>query len=250
MAMYAQYFRGRKALPLVARAINIRPSLVAPAAASDRYGAARSSSGSSAGLGLGLGLALTLAAWDDRSTCDGEKIVWVDAHGKKVAVHQKERPHSPEEAGLPELSKPNRYFPYVILGYGVAGRAALAALLERDPLAKVLVVDAHADASLNDPNFPTDSGGGGGGGGIPSAWMSRGETAAASSAGAGVEFAVGARAIALNPDLGQVILSSLRPPPLASTAAQLSENGVPRRNSTRDTLESAPNSTGESERVQ
>ncbi|CAM9684449.1 unnamed protein product, partial [Ectocarpus sp. 4 AP-2014] len=62
---------------------------------------------------------------------------------------------------------------YVILGYGVAGRAALAALLERDPVAKVLVVDARADASLNAPNFPTDSGGGGGGGGIKSAWITR-----------------------------------------------------------------------------
>ncbi|CAN0501795.1 unnamed protein product, partial [Ectocarpus sp. 12 AP-2014] len=65
---------------------------------------------------------------------------------------------------------------YVILGYGVAGRAALAALLERDPMAKVLVVDAHADASLNAPNFPKDSGGGGGGGGIPSARNSTRDT--------------------------------------------------------------------------
>ncbi|CAM9351720.1 unnamed protein product, partial [Ectocarpus sp. 8 AP-2014] len=250
MAMYAQYLQGRKALPLVVRAINSRTRLVAPAAASDRYGAARSSRGSSAGLGLGLGLALTLAAWDDRSTCDGEKIIWVDAHGKKVAVHQKERPHSPEEAGQSELSKPDRYFPYVILGYGVAGRAALAALLERDPLAKVLVVDARAEASLNALNFPTDSGGGGGGGGITSAWMSMRETPAAASPGAGVEFAAGARAIALNAYLGQVILSSLRPLPLASTAAELLEKGVPRRNSTRDTLESAPSLTGESGRVQ
>ncbi|CAN0181141.1 unnamed protein product, partial [Ectocarpus fasciculatus] len=140
-----------------------------------------------------------------------------------------------------------RYFPYVILGYGVAGRAALAALLERDPLAKVLVVDARTDASLNVPDLPTESGGDRHGGGLTSAWMSRRKTAAA-SAGAAVEFATGARAIALNADLGQVILSSLRPPPLASTATELAEK-VPRRNSMRETpIESAPTLTDESGR--
>lgn len=87
-----------------------------------------------------------------------------------------------------------RYYPYVILGYGVAGRAALAALLERDPAAKVLVVDARGDVGL-DP-LPTQ----GNGSGLASAWM-------APKKAAGVEFARGARATALNADLGLVTLT-------------------------------------------
>lgn len=38
-----------------------------------------------------------------------------------------------------------RFYPYVIVGYGVAGQAALKALLERDPGARVLVIDASSD---------------------------------------------------------------------------------------------------------
>lgn len=40
-----------------------------------------------------------------------------------------------------------RFYPYVVVGYGVAGQAALKALLERDPGARVLVIDASSDGA-------------------------------------------------------------------------------------------------------
>lgn len=106
-----------------------------------------------------------------------------------------------------QKTKQRRYYPYLILGYGVAGKAALAALLERDPLAKVLVVDARNGADQVVPpgllaaadNDRSDSRGGG----FPSAWNPK----EAAATGAGVEFARGARANALNADLGLVTLS-------------------------------------------
>ncbi len=97
----------------------------------------------------------------------------------------------------------------MILGYGVAGKAALAALLERDPLARVLVVDARADADQSRPPCLSTSASGGGDGSFASAWRRP-------AAGAGVEFASGARATALNADRGLVTLSL---PPAAAGAA-------------------------------
>lgn len=38
-----------------------------------------------------------------------------------------------------------RNYPYVIVGYGVAGKAALRGILEQDPGARVLVIDASTD---------------------------------------------------------------------------------------------------------
>lgn len=110
----------------------------------------------------------------------------------------------------------------MILGYGVAGKAALAALLERDPLAKVLVVDARADADQSrPPSLRTGASEGslGGGGSFASAWRPK---RAGPAAGAGVEFASGARATALNADLGLVTLSL---PPADAGAVSSGDNG-------------------------
>lgn len=126
-----------------------------------------------------------------------------------------------EPHAAPKIPK-RRYFPYLILGYGVAGKAALAALVERDPLAKVLVVDARSDADqamLPDLTTTMDNERvGRAGGGFTSAWRPR----TAFSYCSGVEFARGARATALNADLGLVTLSlpALRAAPAAAPAAR------------------------------
>ncbi|CAM9394642.1 unnamed protein product, partial [Choristocarpus tenellus] len=73
---------------------------------------------------------------------EGEKIIWADVHSKKVAVHEKRLPSA--ATSIDSVSGLRRY-PYVILGYGVAGRAALSSLLEHDPTARVLVVDGNHD---------------------------------------------------------------------------------------------------------
>eukprot|EP00903_Cladosiphon_okamuranus_P009619 g9155.t1 len=208
--MSLRLFRARRAWPSAQIAVNGTKRCrvqFAPAssAASDRYESAysRASSVSAAAVAA----LACLSAWDDASAWNREKIVWVDAHGKKVAVHEKEPQQPSVKAGQPEAT-PERYFPYLILGYGVAGKAALAALLERDPLAKVLVVDARNDAGQMVPPdvlaaADKDRSGGGGGDGFYSAWRSK----KAAATGSGVEFARGARATALNADLGLVTLS-------------------------------------------
>ena len=126
----------------------------------------------------------------------------------------------PNPGTLPTLHQIRRYYPYVILGYGVAGKAALAALLEREPLAKVLVVDARDDTDqVALPDLAAADSDQSGGGGFPSTWRPK---KAAAAAGAGVEFARGARATALNADLGLVTLSlppSQQQTPGASPAA-------------------------------
>ncbi|CAM9248189.1 unnamed protein product [Scytosiphon promiscuus] len=167
--------------------------------------------------------AASLATWDDVSNCEGEKIVWVDAYGKKVAVHEKGPQVPGGGSGQPEPLAPERYYPYVILGYGVAGRAALTALLERDPSARVLVVDAREDVGLDPP--PTQAGGGNNSssGSLTSVWLPK-KAASAATVGAGVDFARGARATALNADLGQVTLSS--PAADGSSAAERANTGA------------------------
>ncbi|CAM9415554.1 unnamed protein product, partial [Sphacelaria rigidula] len=77
-----------------------------------------------------------------RAYCRGQKIVWVDSYGRKVAVQEKDMPNhalatqeNATDGAIP------RFCPYVIVGFGIAGQAALRALLERDPAAHVLVVD-------------------------------------------------------------------------------------------------------------
>lgn len=97
----------------------------------------------------------------------------------------------------------------------MAGKAALAALLERDPLAKVLVVDARTDArkfEASPNNYVAES--------------ARWGLKKASAPGAGVEFAEGARVSALNADLGYVTLSL---PPLDAPATAGGTSGEARR---------------------
>lgn len=85
-------------------------------------------------------------------------------------------PHPPADPSL------HRYCPYVILGYGIAGQAALRALLEREPTAHVLVVDARPDGPVPPPSTQ-----------LPKT--------------AKVEFARGVRATSLDPDRGVLTLA-------------------------------------------
>ncbi|CAM9836992.1 unnamed protein product, partial [Hapterophycus canaliculatus] len=227
--MYLRLLQAQKGLPAAVRAASSRRTqlqlLVGAASASDvgRYESPRRSGRPAAAAAAAAAVAATaaLAARDEASTCEGEKIVWVDAHGKKVAVHEK-GPQAPGGGnGQPEPPKPDRYFPYVILGYGVAGKAALTALLERDPSARVLVIDAREDVGLDPPSSQGDGsnrGGAGGGGSLASVWMPK-KAMAAATVGEGVEFSRGARATALNADLGLVTLSSPSSQPSGAAAA-------------------------------
>lgn len=103
----------------------------------------------------------------------------------------------------------------MIIGYGVAGQAALRALLDRDPGARVLVVDARSDGSPphafrqhshSATSHPARSGNSVVAGGNTT---TPGSDRIESNAG-GVEFAPGERAIALDADRGLVTLLGAR----------------------------------------
>lgn len=99
-----------------------------------------------------------------------------------------------------------RYYPYVILGYGVAGQAALKALLKQDPAARVLVVDARAEDPPSPSSTPNAS---------PSTRIAPGTTHGNSAGtcargqdGPTVEFARGTKVMTLDADRGLVTLAS------------------------------------------
>lgn len=89
--MYLRLSRARRAWPSAKNGVGNAntgrfPQLVAAATAapaSDRYESAQRASG---GPVAAVAALACLAAWEDASTCDREKIVWVDAHGKKVSI--------------------------------------------------------------------------------------------------------------------------------------------------------------------
>lgn len=95
----------------------------------------------------------------------------------------------------------------MILGYGVAGQAALRALLERDPAARVLVVDARAEDPPS-PSSPSSA--------PPSNRIAPDiitpeknvDTCVRRQGGPTVEFARGKKATTLDADRGLVTLAS------------------------------------------
>lgn len=92
----------------------------------------------------------------------------------------------------------------MILGYGVAGQAALRSLLERDPGAKVLIVDSQTEVNpvsgaREGGPFSVAQGNAGEG-------RAKGTNSETIAADANVEFAIGVRATALDADLGKVTL--------------------------------------------
>ncbi|CAM9701740.1 unnamed protein product, partial [Laminaria digitata] len=110
----------------------------------------------------------------------------------------------------------DRQYPYVIVGYGVAGQAALRSLLALDPHARVLVIDAQhpPPPDRKPPNSPASAGlpstkphGKGGAGGLAGVGPPWG-----ANAGSGVEFAMGARATALDADRGTITISTKHAP--------------------------------------
>ena len=102
------------------------------------------------------------------------------------------------------LTHPRQFYPYVIIGYGVAGQSALRALLAHKPAAKVLVVDAQTDPPESRPNSPPSEcspegkpqWGGNGFAGVGRGW--------GLNTGGGVKFAMGSRVTALDADRGTV----------------------------------------------
>lgn len=61
-------------------------------------------------------LACLVAAWNDYCICDGEKIVWVDAHGKKVeAVHRGVVRCQPTRSKQQRLTQPARLLYFALL---------------------------------------------------------------------------------------------------------------------------------------
>ncbi|CAM9242694.1 unnamed protein product, partial [Discosporangium mesarthrocarpum] len=106
------------------------------------------------------------------------------------------------------LLKFHRRYPYVIIGYGVAGRAALSAILTEDPSAHVLVVDwrSPGEESVESPgatSFVMDDSGRGSSG--PPTTM-QGATRRKRAGKPGVEFLHGTRATGLDSDAGVVLL--------------------------------------------
>lgn len=106
---------------------------------------------------------------------------------------------------LPDIVR-CRYYPYVILGYGVAGQAALRALLERDPAARVLVVDARAEDPPSRSSTSSSP---------PSNRIAqditpekKAEPCVRRQGGPTVEFARGKKATTLDADRGLVTLAS------------------------------------------
>ncbi len=88
--------RSLRSFPSIARAAAYKRSRVlgsraapgsaaqASALASDRYSEESAWAASGGRLAAAAALAC-LAGWNEASVCDGEKIVWVDAHGKKAS---------------------------------------------------------------------------------------------------------------------------------------------------------------------
>ncbi|CAM9408016.1 unnamed protein product, partial [Phaeothamnion confervicola] len=108
-------------------------------------------------------------------------VLW-PAQCKQVPVHVR-RPLRPtaSAAASREIAAPlDATYPYLIIGFGVAAQAALGALLEADPQARVLVVDADPAA--------------------------RGPDAAALPGGARVDFRAGVRVRRLDAPAGIAVL--------------------------------------------